>query len=239
MAAAAALLAVACGARGTGEYRPVDETSLLDAGAGEAPSSGDASQLAEAIARWETGKPAVATTAEERACLGPAPERALTGPEMEQIFAAAFGGLVGSPRFVAARVARSLWEGDVLKANVAEAEGEEGARKIWLGEGKIERRIAYSEGGRPRQLVLRSSLANPQLVASGPSAVQREVVLLEVGVRYATGGDEVLVLVDGTTRLAAVLAREKGAWNFVRFADLKGVDETREALCRAIAPRGQ
>jgi hypothetical protein len=219
---AAAFLSLSCGA--TPAEMDLSSPPLIDAG------------VADAIARWESkGSSSAGPGAEEAACAGPGSERALTGAEMEQIFAAAFDGLLHSPRFVAARVSQGLWSGDLLKANIAEFDGAEGARKIWLGDGKIERRIAYVEGGRARQLVLRSSVENPQLVASGPSAAQRDVVLLEVGVRYTGRGGEVLALVDRTARLAAVLAQEGGAWRLARYVDLKGVDESRAALCRAIA----
>lgn len=232
----AALLAAACGARGTGEYRAVEETRL-DAGVGEGAAAGDSAQLAEAIARWEAkGGSAASPSADEKSCLGKEPERALTGPEMEQIFAAAFHGLLASPRFVAIRVVRGLWEGGALQANIAEGEAEGGARKIWLGEGAVERRLAYVEGGRARQLLLRSSVANPQLVASGPSSTRRDVAVLEVGARWAgAGGGEAIALVDASARLAAVLAQGEGGWRFVRFVDLEGVEGSRAALCRAIA----
>jgi len=236
MGLAAACLALSCGARGTGEYRAIEETRLVDAGADDGTEMSGSAQLADAIARWEASKqPAGGPAIDEAACAGPGSERAVTGPEMEQIFVAAFEGLLGAARFVAVRVTRGLWQGGVLKANVAELEGDGGARKIWLGEGKVGRRIAYVDGGKARQLVLESSVANPQLVASGPSAAQRDVVLLEVGVRYAASGGEVLALVDGTARLAAVLAQQGGAWRFVRFVDLKGIDDSRAALCKAIA----
>jgi len=236
---AIALLALSCGAT----PREMDPSSppLIDAGADYESTAGESSPLADAIARWDAkGPPAAGAAIDEAACAGPGSERALSGPEMEQIFAAAFDGLLRSARFVTTRVTRGLWEGDVLKANVTESEGAEGARKIWLGEGQVELRIAYVGGGRPRQLVLRSSVANPQLVASGPSAAQRDVVLLEVGARFAGGGGEVLALVDRTARLAAVLEGKGGAWRFARYVDLKGVDESRAALCRAIAaPKAQ
>jgi hypothetical protein len=239
MPLAAAILALSCGARGTGEYRAIEETRLVDAGTEDAPAIGESSQLGDAIARWDTSKSSPGGPfIDEAACAGPDSVRAVTGSEMEQIFAEAFQGLLGSARFLATRVAKGLWEGGVLKANVAEIEGDggdEGARKIWLGEGKVERRLLYVDAGRTRPLILRSSVANPVLVASGPSAAQRDVVILEVGARFAAKGGEVLALVDGTARLAAVLAQEGGAWRFVRFVDLKGIDESRAALCKAIA----
>jgi len=237
MGLAAAWLALSCGARGTGEYRAIEETRIVDAGTEDAPAKGESSQVADAIARWDAkGTSAAGSAVDEAACVGPGSARAVTGPEMEQIFVAAFQGLLGAARFVATRVARGLWDGGVLKANVAEIEDAEGARKIWLGEGKVERRIGYVDGGRAKQLTLKSSVANPQLAASGSSATtQRDVVLLEVGARYAAGGGEVLALVDRTARLAAVLAQKGGAWRFLRFVDLKGVDDSRAALCRAIA----
>jgi len=237
MGLAAAWLALSCGARGTGEYRAIEETRLVDAGADDGTAIGESSQLGDAIARWDASKPSAGnTTIDEAACAGPGSARAVTGPEMEQIFVAAFQGLLGAARFVAVRVTRGLWQGAVLKANVAELEGDDGARKIWLGEGKVERRIEYVDGGRAKQLILKSSVANPVLVASGSSTTtQRDVVLLEVGARYAASAGEVLALVDRTARLAAVLAQEGDAWRLVRFVDLKGVDESRAALCKAIA----
>ena len=236
---AIALLALSCG--GTPDAMDLSSPPLLDAGVDDPAPIGGASGLADAIARWDSKGPAAAGTAiDEAACAGPGADRALSGEEMSQVFTAAVAGLLGSARFVTARVARGLWEGGVLKANVAESEGVEGARKIWLGEGQVDRRIAYVEGGRQRQLVLRSSVANPQLVARGPSAAQRDVVLLEVGARFAGRAGELLALVDRTARLAAVLEGKDGVWRFVRYVDLKGVDESRAALCRAIAaPKAQ
>lgn len=230
---AAAVLALACGA--TPDAMDLSSPPLLDAGVEDPLARGGPSPgLGDAIARWDAEGKSAAASAGERACVGPAPDRALTGPEMERIFAAAFEGLLRAPRFVATRVAQGLWAGGVLKANVAELEGEDGARKIWLGEKRVERRLPYEDGGRTRHLVLRSSVANPQLVASGPAAVQRDVVILEVGARYGEGDAEAIVLVDRTARLSAVLAKRGGVWSFERSVDVTGVDETREAICRAV-----
>jgi hypothetical protein len=54
VACAAALLALSCGARGTGEYRAVEETRLVDAGAGDGVAGAEPSQLGAAIARWDS-----------------------------------------------------------------------------------------------------------------------------------------------------------------------------------------
>jgi hypothetical protein len=236
VAAALAASASGCGAK----EPPVQETPLyadVDAGAGGERGAA----VGDAIARWTTaeggraahGADAVSAERARSACLSGAIDTPLPADEMARIVGAAIEGLLGAPRFVERRVRAGLWEGDVLKVNAAEDDGR-GGRKIWLGDGQLSRQVESAEGGRTRRITVRSSVENPQLVADEASSQRRDIVVLEVAARYAVGGAEVIALVDATAQLAAVVRRAGGEWRFDRAVDLAGIDDTREALCRAV-----
>jgi hypothetical protein len=226
--ACAVLAAITCGCGPS--LQPVTETPFpMDDDAG-APAGRDTA-LGAAIARWDSTKADV--TAEEAACVARGTRGALAADEMARIVGGAVAGLLGMPRFVERRVRVGLWDGDVLKVNAAESDGA-GGRKIWLGEGQLDQRVAYADGGKRAEFTVRSSVENPQLVADGSSSRRRDIVLLEVAARYAYSGTEVAVLADATAQLAAVLRRENGTWRFARAVDLAGLDDTLEALCRAV-----